>query len=125
MMMGDSPTAYEKEPEFTKALAEIPEVWDNTVALDSKVGEYVTIARNKGDEWYVAGATNAEQRTANVNFSFLPEGEYQVTLYADGKNADRLASDYAVYEAVVDNKTLYPVDMTTGGGFMMKVEKKK
>ena len=43
-MLCDSPTNYEKEPVCTEFIAKIPTVWDETEALDGKVGEYCIIA---------------------------------------------------------------------------------
>ena len=48
-MLCDSPTNYEREPECTQFIAEIPTVWDQTVALDGKVGQYAVLARRAGD----------------------------------------------------------------------------
>ena len=46
-MLADNPTAYMKEQESTDFIAKVPVVFDETVALDGKVGEYVAIARKK------------------------------------------------------------------------------
>ena len=47
-MLCDTPIHYEAEMECTEFIASVPTVWDETVALDGKVGEYVVIARRKG-----------------------------------------------------------------------------
>ena len=44
-MLCDNPSNYRREAECTNFIADIPTVWDKTVALDGKVGEYVAIAR--------------------------------------------------------------------------------
>ena len=44
-----------REPECTEFIASVPTTWDETVGLDGRVGEYVSIARRKGDTWYVGG----------------------------------------------------------------------
>src|SRR5690606_14642978 len=61
-MLADSPTAYEKEPEYLKFLSLIPTSWDETHPLDSQVGEYVNIARKKNEDWFVGGMTNWSER---------------------------------------------------------------
>ena len=40
-MLCDSPSNYLREPECTDFIAGIPTVWDETVALDGRIGEYV------------------------------------------------------------------------------------
>ncbi len=46
-MLCDSPSNYIQEDECTRYIAEVPTVWDNTIALNGKIGEYITIARQK------------------------------------------------------------------------------
>ena len=48
-MLSDNPTIYKKEKESTDFIAKMPTTFDETVALDGKVGEYVALARRKGD----------------------------------------------------------------------------
>ena len=52
-MLCDSPVLYERESECTSYISDIPTVWDETRALNGKIGEYISMARRKGDVWYV------------------------------------------------------------------------
>ncbi|MBQ5703546.1 MAG: glycoside hydrolase family 97 protein [Alistipes sp.] len=122
-MLCDSPTAYEKEPECTEFIAKIPTVWDQTVALDGKVGEYCIIARRAGDVWYVGGMTNWDEREVEIDLSFLGEGNYRVTEFVDGLNANKIARDYNKAESTLNGRTK-KVRMAMGGGFALKIEKK-
>ncbi|MDR1525244.1 MAG: glycoside hydrolase family 97 protein, partial [Tannerella sp.] len=61
-MLCDCPSNYMREPECTSFIASVPTVWDNTVALNGEIGKYVTIARRKGDAWYVGSMTNWDSR---------------------------------------------------------------
>ena len=54
-MMADNPTIYMREQECTDYIAAVPTTFDETQALDGKVGDFVAIARRKGTTWY-AGA---------------------------------------------------------------------
>jgi alpha-glucosidase len=120
-MLCDSPSNYEKEKECTEFIAEIPTVWDQTVALDGKVGEFAVMARRAGEEWYVGGLTNWSQREIEVNLDFLPEGTYDVESIQDGVNANKIASDYRIVKQTADNKKVLKVKMARGGGFAMKI----
>jgi len=93
-MLCDNPSNYMRELESTKFIADIPTVWDNTKALDGKLGEYVVIGRQKGTDWYVGAMTNWDAREITVDLSFLAAGDYQVEIFRDGINADRAAQDY-------------------------------
>lgn len=114
-MLCDSPQHYEQEQECTEFIAKIPTVWEETVAIDGKVGEYIIMARRNGDKWYVGGLTGHAARTITVNLDFLGEGEWKVELFKDGINATRHAEDYVRTESPA-GQTL-TVEMAPGGGF--------
>ena len=124
-MLCDSPCNYEKEPVSTEFIAAIPTVWDETVALDGKVGEYAVMARRKDDAWYVGGMTNWNGRYVTVDLSFLPEGTYDVEKYVDGYESHVLARDFRVEKQSADNTAKIKVWMAAGGGFAFKITPKK
>ena len=123
-MLCDSPTNYEKEPVCTEFIAKIPTVWDETEALDGKVGEYCIIARRAGDVWYVGGMTNWNEREVEIDLSFLGEGNYAATEFVDGPNANKLGRDFLKKEIEVKGGSKLKVKMAQGGGFAMKIEKR-
>ncbi len=120
-MLCDSPSNYEREPECTKFIASIPTVWDETVVLDGKIGEYIAIARRKGKEWYIGAMTNWEQRFLDIDLSFLGEGEYNIEIFRDGVNADKVAKDYKqeVISVLKDRKL--SIYMASGGGWIARI----
>lgn len=123
-MLCDAPSNYMREPESTDFIAAIPTVWDETKVLDAKMGEYIITARRKGDVWYVGGITDWTSREMNVDLSFLPQGDYNVELFADGVNAHRKGTDYRkVTETLSSDKSL-KIKMYPGGGFAAKIQKK-
>lgn len=123
-MLCDSPTNYEKEPVCTEFIAKIPTVWDETEALDGKVGEYCIIARRAGDVWYVGGMTNWNEREVEIDLSFLGEGNYAATEFVDGPNANKLGRDFLKKSIEVKGGSKLKVKMAQGGGFAIKIEKR-
>ena len=123
-MLCDNPSNYMREPECTEFIAGIPTVWDETVALDGKVGDYVAIARRKGDVWYVGTLTDWTPRAMDLDLSFLGDGNYQMELFKDGINADRAARDYKKEVIAVPANRQVTVNMAPGGGFAAKITKK-
>ena len=123
-MLCDSPSNYMKEKECTDFIATVPEVWDETLGLDGKVGENITMARRYGSDWYVGAMTDWSARELTIDLSFLPEGSYVVELYRDGVNADRAACDYKkeVIDLPADRKIT--VKMAPGGGWAAKISLK-
>ena len=123
-MLCDNPSNYRREPECTAFIARIPTVWDETLGLDGKVGEYITMARRSGDEWYVGGLTNWDKRDIIVDLSFLEEGFYEIELFKDGINADRAACDYKRVVMPVPEDRQLKVTLFPGGGFAGRIERR-
>ena len=115
-MLCDSPSNYLREPECTEWIAAIPSVWDETLALDGQIGEYVVMARRKGDVWYVGALNNWEPRDLELDLSFLPAGK--AVIFADGVNAHRAARDYKKSEVVLDG-TPVKIHLAPGGGWVL------
>jgi alpha-glucosidase len=120
-MLSDSPTAYRAEPVILDFLKAVPTVWDETVALDGKVGDYAVIARKSGETWYVAGMTDWDARTIEVDLSFLEKGKYKAEIFQDGINADRIGNDYKKLEQTIDADTKLDFKLAPGGGFVVKI----
>jgi alpha-glucosidase len=120
-MLADNPTIYRKEQESTTFISKIPTVFDETVALDGKVGEYAAIARRNGDTWYVGVMTNWTARDMEIDFSFLPKGNYRMELFRDGINADRDATDYTIETVKVSSGDKLKVHLSNGGGWAARI----
>lgn len=93
-MICDSPTSYELEPVCSDFLYRVPTVWDETLVLDGKVGDYIITARRKGDTWYVGAMTDWTARDLKVDVSKLFEGQVNVEAWQDGKVAHKFGNDY-------------------------------
>jgi alpha-glucosidase len=116
-MLADNPTIYMKEQQTTDFIVKFPTTFDETVAMDGRLGEYVAIARRKEDTWYVGAMTNWNARDLTLDFSFLPRGTYQAEVFKDGINADREASDYKREVIKVDSGDQLEIHLSNGGGW--------
>ena len=121
-MLCDTPSNYMREPESTAFIAEIPTVWDESIVLDGKMGEYVVTARRKGDVWYVGGITDWTARDIEVDCSFLGDKSYNATLFKDGVNAHRNGRDYKCESFPVKKGGKLKVHLAPGGGFALKIK---
>ena len=122
-MLCDNPSNYMREKECTEFIANVPTVWDNTIALNGKIGEYITIAREKDDVWYVGSLTNWDARTLDVDLSFLGEGSFKAEVFKDGANADRSGHDYKKEVIDIPSDRKLSIPMASGGGYVMKIYK--
>ena len=122
-MLCDAPTNYEREPDYTKFIAEIPVVWDETRVLQGEMGKYIVIARRLGDTWYVGGQTSWDARTVSLPLDFLAEGSYFVTSLTDGVNAGHNAEDYQFNRQTHGKGDTLSIAMASGGGFVLRIGK--
>jgi alpha-glucosidase len=123
-MLCDSPTNYTNEPECTAFITAIPTVWENTLAIDGKVGQYVALARKQGDDWYVGALTDWNERSLELDLSFLGEGDFQAEVFKDGPNANRIASDFVKEKMDIPSCKKMKIEMASGGGYAMRIFKK-
>ncbi|TFH28021.1 MAG: glycoside hydrolase family 97 protein [Bacteroidia bacterium] len=123
-MLSDNPTAYMKEQACTDYITQVPVAFDETLALDGKVAEYVAIARRKGDTWYIGAMTNWDPRDLTIHLSFLAEGEYEAVIFKDGINAHRQAADYSRVITNLSRGDTLEIHLSSGGGWTARLEKK-
>ena len=116
-MLADSPSKYMKEQATTDFISQIPTVWDETIALDGQIGEYVVMARRKGTTWYIAAMTNWQPRQLDIRLDMLSMGTHQMEMLADGVNADREATDYLKQNRQVTKGDVLHVNLMPGGGW--------
>ena len=118
-MLCDAPTAYEAEQECTSFIASVPTVWDETIALDGKIGEYIVMARRSGDRWYLAAMTDWNARDITVKLPFEIDYGTAATLWRDGLNAHRNGQDYRREEILVYDGEVC-VHLAPGGGCVIE-----
>lgn len=124
-MLCDSPSNYYRNPEYARFLASIPTVWDETVALEAKAGDYLLMARRNGENWYVAGLNDWNARELKACLDFLGDGQYEAEIFCDGVNADRWAEDYRIEKVMVSKGDVLDVKMANGGGWAAVIRKVK
>jgi alpha-glucosidase len=122
-MLCDNPTNYLKEPECLSFLAIVPVTWDETMCINASISRYVTVARKHDNDWYLGSMTDFTSRSFDVPLSFLDEGQYSITIFKDGINADRRAEDYASETFTVTNKSILNLKLASGGGFACRITK--
>ncbi len=122
-MLCDAPSEYDKSPQLFDLLTSTPATWDETIALDGKIGEHLLLARRSGSTWYVAAMTNWDARDITLNCSFLGNGNFKATIVGDGINAEKNAKDYKIVSENISNTTLLPLHLAKGGGAYIKIER--
>jgi len=120
-MLADNPTIYKKEQECTDFISKVPTTFDQTIALDGKLGEYILMARKKGDTWFLGAMSNWDPHDLSLNLSFLGSGNYEAEIFQDGINADRDATDYKRIIKKVNSKDILALHLMNGGGWTARI----
>jgi alpha-glucosidase len=121
--ISDSPTEYEKYPDILSFLSGVPTVWDQTLPLAARLNEYILIARQKGNDWYVGGMTGWTSCSMPVDFLFLPRGKkYTATIFRDSENASDHPTQYVCETRTIDSESRLTIDMASGGGFVISLK---
>lgn len=118
---------YEKHPAEFQFIRDVPCDWNESRLLDGKIGEYVVTARQDrhSDAWYLGAVTNEEAREITIPLSFLGEGEWQATVYADAADADWVTNPYA---SSIETRKVCATDtmkmrLASGGGCAIRFAK--
>ncbi len=122
-MLMDNPSRYDMWPDCRDFITSVPVNWDETRVLVAEAGQYIVMAKRRGDKWFIGGITNDNQRELEVTLNFLPEGkELQMTSFVDGVNASRMAMDYRMEQRTVNNTTKLTIKMARNGGFAAAIK---
>ncbi len=103
-MAADLPEHYEERMDAFQFIKDVPADWEESVALEGEVGEYVAIARQgRGStDWFLGAVTDGTPREVTVMLDFLEPGEtYVAQIYRDGEDAHW---DTNPYSYVIENR---------------------
>ena len=115
----DRPEGFYALPDEAKwHMTGVPVAWDETRFIDGYPGKAFVIARRKADRWYV-GCINGEKkaREQEVALDFLGEGQFLLTLIADGDDEESFSFTHRIVTAA-DRIT---VPCLSQGGFVMNI----
>ncbi len=119
----DSPYNYRISPQGTEFLKAVPTTWDATRVLDGFPGQFIIIARQSGQDWYLGAMTNEQPRTFNLNLDFLSQGTYTAKIYADAAEAADYPDRLNIYEKTVTNRDSLELDLAGSGGVAVEFSK--
>lgn len=126
-MAADLPENYKRFPDAFQFIKDVAIDWDNSWYLEAEPGDFVTIARkakNK-NEWFVGSITDENERTAKINFDFLPKAiKYVATIYADGKDANwnQNPQSYTIKKVILTSESELRQYIAPGGGLAISIK---
>jgi len=115
-MVADHPTAYENDPSFD-FIRSIPAAWDETRFLAGAPGEWIALARRRGNDWYLGAMTGWTPRDVEIPLSFLSAAHYTAKTYADAADADRFPKKVTIDSRPLARGATLKIHLAPGGGF--------
>ncbi len=104
-----------EEIEFFKY---VPTVWDETKYLAGEIGKNISVARRKGDTFFIGNATGFTDWKGKIKLDFLNKGtNYRATIYEDGENNSILKRTVSV-----GHGQEFPLDIKAKGGQAIIIE---
>jgi len=124
-MVPDAPGDYYANDACSRFLFSLPVTWDQTIPLAGEVADYLMLVRRHGEDWYLSAITDWTPRDQKVDFSFLPQGDFEMQFFEDGVNADTRAIDYRQGTSVIDANSHLDIKLAPGGGFVARISPKE
>jgi alpha-glucosidase len=119
-MVSDFPGAYAGQEDFDFIEA-VPATWDETKVLNGRVGEYVTLARRRGEEWFLGSLNDGTVRELEVPLGFLGPGDYAAEVYADAPDAAMHPTRTVIEETRVSARSTLTLRLASGGGAAVRL----
>ncbi|MFW6225174.1 MAG: glycoside hydrolase family 97 catalytic domain-containing protein, partial [Bacteroidota bacterium] len=116
-MVSDHPSAYfnERGLEFIK---EVPVYWDNTIAIDGKIGDYIIMAREHNKHWYIGAMTDTTARSFHVPLKFLEKNNsFTATIFKDNQWSEKNPKALDIQTIEVNSTDTLQINMAPGGGY--------
>jgi alpha-glucosidase len=101
----------------------VPTVWDDTRVIDGAVGEFVIMARQSGNDWFLAALTNSQQRDLTLKLDFLAPGTWKMRLWKDGIDAAENAEHLANQESTVRSGDTLTWRLAPAGGSVARLQR--
>ena len=113
--MSDAPEYYLNSP-ARPLLQEIEATWDEIKFLAGYPGEYIVIARRKGQKWAVGALNAGAARTVTIPLDFLSKNHKSLLICEDDKTDPR--NQCKVHTVSIENEKSFTFEMAENGGFV-------
>jgi len=110
--LADSPDTYRASPAGFDFIRAVPTSWDETRFVAGDVGDYIVLAKRKGETWYLGAMNGDSTRKISVPLAFLGPGSWTADLWLDGSKPDAIRRDSRTLSA---SGTL-ELDLAAAGG---------
>jgi alpha-glucosidase len=102
----------------------VPTTWDNIKFLGGYPGEYVAIAKQSGDAWFVGVMNNSKKKDVSIKLDFLTPGSWEAETWSDAKDSGKVPTSISKAKISVKPGSLMKISMSDDGGFAAVFRKK-
>ncbi|MBN1464459.1 glycoside hydrolase family 97 protein, partial [candidate division KSB1 bacterium] len=120
-MLSDAPANYRGQIGLD-FLQVVPASWDESRVIAGVIGDYIAMARRSDKTWYIGAMTDWDARALDLPLDFLGDGEYDVTMWSDGADAERTPASVSVSQAKLTKQDSLQARMAPGGGFVAVIK---
>ena len=125
-MAADLPRNYLAKPDAFQFIQDVPTDWQQSIALDGEVGDFIVFARKErkrdnysGNDWYLGAVTDENARTIEVKLDFLDKDkQFEAQIYKDGDKAEWKNNPYdlSIEKQTVTANDKLTLKLATSGG---------
>lgn len=103
----------------------VPTTWDDIKFLGGYPGEWVAIAKRKGDDWFVGVMNNSKARSVAIMTDFLDETQlYNIASWSDTKYSGKKPTEIQQATKSVKKSELLKISLADNGGYVAVIRKK-
>ena len=88
--------------------------------LNGIPGEFITMARRRGDEWFLGSMTNWNPRQFEISLDFLGEGKYIAEIYMDAPDSDKFPQKCIIRKETVTRNQQFDIKLVSAGGLAVR-----
>ncbi len=128
-MVADLPENYAPGGKLHPAFAfidAVPTDWQQSIALDGKIGQYLVVARQDkhSNRWFVGATSNEQARRVKLPLTFLAADKtYDAVLYLDAPDAHWQTNPmaYQIQRRAVSHNDVLELALAPGGGAALEL----
>ncbi|MGV8094304.1 MAG: glycoside hydrolase family 97 C-terminal domain-containing protein [Mangrovibacterium sp.] len=96
----------------------VPTVWDNIKFLGGSPNEYIAIAKQSGNSWFIGVLNNSIEKEITLDTGFLLPGKYSIEIWADAKDANSNAKNITKSTHMIEAGKPLKVKLAKAGGYV-------
>ncbi len=121
MFWYDRPAMYQGE-EALEFFRHVPTVWDDTRVVQGAIGEYATVARRSGSQWFVGTMNAVKRRKLEIPLRFLEPGRnYMARIFGDAKPDGSDRRRVIIKRVGVNSRSTITANLAHNGGQAIRI----